>query len=95
MTTVSKHLQDIPALVDHPYEWAWNLHPTNKMSIVIYHWSQPVMSFSLHEAIESSSRNEVLKHIVECDNTPWLKSWQEEKHACLINLLAADYNASV
>lgn len=91
MTMVSKHLQDIPPLVDHPYEWAWNLHPTDRMSIVIYHWSKPVMRFSLCEAIESSSRNEVLKHIVECDNTPWLHRWQEEKHACLINLLSADY----
>jgi hypothetical protein len=95
MTTVSKHLQDILPLEDHPYEWAWNLHPTDKMSIVIYHWSKPVMRFSLCEAIESSSRNEVLKHIVECDNTPWLKAWQEEKHSCLIDLLAADYDASV
>ena len=91
----AKHLADIPPLEDHPYEWAWNLHPTDPMSIVVYHWSQPVMRFSLCEAIESSSRNEVLKHIVECDNTPWLKSWQEEKHACLINLLTADYNASI
>jgi hypothetical protein len=91
----SKRLQDIPPLEDNPYEWAWNLHPNDKMIIVIYHWNQPVMHFSLCEAIESSSRNEVLKHIVECDNTPWLTSWQEEKHACLINLLAADYNANV
>lgn len=95
MTTVSKHLQDVPNLIDCPREFAWNMHPTDKMSIVIYHWGKPVMWFSLHEAIESSSRNEVLKHIVECDNTPWLTSWQEEKHACLINLLAADYDASV
>jgi len=86
-----EHLKDIPDLVNHPYEWAWNIHPTNKMSIVIYHWGKPVMSLFLGEAIEASSRNEILKHIVECDNTPWLTRWQEEKHACLINLLSADY----
>jgi hypothetical protein len=49
------------------------------------------MSLFLGEAIESSSRNAVLQHIVECDRTPWLTRWQEEKHACLINLLSADY----
>lgn len=92
---MSTHLKDIPDLKDHPYEWAWNTHPTDKMCIVIYHWSKPVMSIFLGEAMEHSSRNEILKHIVECDNTPWLKNWQEEKHACLINLLSADYNASV
>jgi hypothetical protein len=89
--TKPKHLEDIPALEDNPHEWAWNIHPTNPMSIVIYHWSQPVMSLFLGEAIESSSRNAVLQHIVECDRTPWLTRWQEEKHACLINLLSADY----
>lgn len=89
--TQSKHLADIPDLVDYPHEWAWNIHPTNKMSIIVYHWSKPVLSLFLGEAIEASSRNEILKHIVECDNTPWLKSWQAEKHACLINLLSADY----
>jgi hypothetical protein len=87
----AKHLADIPPLADHPYEWAWNIHPTDPMSIVMYHWSQPVMSLFLGEAIEASSRNAVLQHIVECDRTPWLKRWQEEKHSCLINLLAADY----
>jgi hypothetical protein len=86
-----KHLSDIPPLENHPHEWAWNIHPNDKMSIVIYHWGDPVMCFSLCEAIESSSRNQVLQHIVECDNTPWLTSWQEEKHACLINLLTANY----
>ncbi len=92
---MNKYLSDIPHLKNHPCEWAWNLHSNDPMSIVIYHWSKPVMRLSLHEAIESSSRNDILKHIVECDNTPWLTRWQEEKHSCLINLLSADYNASV
>ena len=88
---MSKYLEDVPNLENHPYEWAWNLHPTDNMRIIIYHWSKPVMSIFLGEAIESSSRNEILKHILDCDNTPWLTRWQEEKHACLINLLSADY----
>jgi hypothetical protein len=88
---MNNNLKDIPPLIDHPYEWAWNLHPTNKMIVVIYHWSKPVMSFFLGEAIEASSRNAILKHILECDNTPWLTSWQEEKHTSLIDLLKIDY----
>lgn len=92
--TRSKHLEDIPPLMDHPYEWAWGNHPADPMVIVIYHWSQPVMTIFLGEAIESTSRNAVLEHIVACDNTPWLTRWQEEKHACLINLLSADYASS-
>ena len=89
---MSKHLKDIPPLDNHPYEWAWNMHPMDRMSMVVYHWGQPVMILSLHEAIESASRNEVLQHVIECDNTPWLTRWQEEKHASLINLLTANYS---
>ena len=84
-------LADVPDLVDHPYEWAWNIHPTDPMSIVIYHWSRPVMSLFLGEAIESTSRNAVLQHILICDRTPWLTRWQEEKHNSLIDLLSANY----
>ena len=90
-----EHLKDIPDLVDHPYEWAWNLHPTNPMNIVIYHWSKPVMSIFLGEALESSSRKEIIKHIIECDNTPWLERWQKEKkdmeYSGVVNILKKDY----
>lgn len=90
--TQSNRLADIPDL-DPAYhlEFVWNMHPTDPMAIVIYHWRKPVMCFSLHEAIESSSRTEILKHIAECDATPWLHRWQEEKHAALVNVLTADY----
>lgn len=84
-------LADIPPLEDHPYEWAWNLHPTDPMIIVVYHWSQPVMRLSLHEAIESSSRTEVIKHIEECDRTPWLRRWQAERSHAIMNALTQDY----
>lgn len=86
-----KQLKDIPPLEDHPYEYAWNLHPDDKMCIVVYRWSQPVMMIGLHEAIESSSRTQVLKHIEECDRTPWLKSWHEERNQLIMNALTADY----
>ncbi len=91
-----KHLKDIPNLVDHPYEFAWNMHPTDSMSIVIYHWGKPVMCFSLHEALESSSRREIIKHIIECDNTPWLEKWQKEKkdmeYENVVSILKKDYS---
>jgi hypothetical protein len=88
---MNKSLKDIPPLEHHPHEFAWNMHPTDPMSMVVYHWGQPVMILSLQEAIESGSRTEILKHIQECDNTPWLTRWQEEKHAALVTVLSADY----
>lgn len=90
------HLKDIPNLADHHgQEFLWNMHPTKTMSVVVYHWGKPVMCFSMHEAIESCPRNEVIKHIVECDNTPWLHRWQKEKkdaeYANVVNVLMKDY----
>lgn len=86
-----KHLSDIPPLEDCSYEFAWEMHPTDPMCMVIYHWSQPVMMLSVHEAIESSSRTEVIKHIIECDNTPWLTRWQAERGQTVFDALTADY----
>jgi len=85
-----KYLEDIPDLVDCPYEFAWDLHPTDSMAMVVYHWGKPVMRLSMHEAIESCSRSEIIKHIKECDNTPWLKRWQEEKNQELVEILTKD-----
>jgi hypothetical protein len=71
------------------------MHPMDPMSIVIYHWSKPVMCFSLHEALESSSRRQIIKHIIECDNTPWLTKWQKEKkdmeYENVVSILKKDY----
>jgi uncharacterized membrane protein len=84
-------LKDIPLLKDCPYEFTWDMHPTDKMTMVVYHWSIPVMQLSMYEAIESCSRSEIIKHIRECDNTPWLKRWQEEKNQELVEILTKEY----
>jgi len=91
MVVSKKYLEDIPDLIDHPYEFAWNMHPTDSMAMVVYHWGKPVMRLSMHEAIESCSRSEIIKHIKECDNTPWLKRWQEEKNQELVEILTKEY----
>lgn len=90
------YLKDVPNLPDnHNQQFLWNMHPTDPMAIVIYHWGEPVMCISLHEAIESSSRSEVIKHIIECDNTPYLHRWQKQKkdaeYADVVNILMKDY----
>ena len=86
-----KYLSGIPPLENHPYEWAWGMHPEDLMCIVIYHWNKPVMCLSLHEAIESSDRAAVIKHIEECDNSPWIHHWQKQRHAAIMTALTDDY----
>ena len=84
-------LLDVPPLKNYPYEWAWNLHPTNSMVIVVYQWGKPVMSFFLGEAMESAGYRAVMKHVNECNTSPWLKKWQTERQEELITVLTADY----
>ena len=74
------------------WEYEWTISPDDPMLILIKHNDKIVMRIGVHEVVESSSRNEILKHIAECDRTPWLKRWQEEKNQVLIDVLKQDYN---
>ncbi len=65
----------------------WNIDDPAAMQVVIRYKGEKVFHFSMHEAIESCSRKLVLKHIKVCDNTPWLKRWQDEKHEEIVNIL--------
>ncbi len=70
-----------------PNELSWNIEDPDDMRIVIKYQGKQVMFISMHEAIESCSRQKVLSHVRECDNTPWLKRWNNEKHTELIDKL--------
>ncbi len=72
-------------------EYQWTISPDDPMLILVMHQGKTVMRIGMHEAVESSSRTQILKHIAECDRTPWLKQWQKEKHESMIELLKQDY----
>jgi hypothetical protein len=72
-------------------EYQWTISPDDPMLMLITHHGKIVMRIGMHEAIESSSRTAVLQHVAECDRTPWLKRWQEEKNQTMIELLKQDY----
>lgn len=65
--------------------YSWELeHP---MLITVRCQGRPVLRLSVHEVIESCSRNDIVAHVAECDRTPWLRRWTEEKHQSLIDIL--------
>lgn len=72
-------------------EFVWDQHPTDPMSFVVYHHGKPVMCLFLGEAIESAGYKHVMEHVNECNNTPWLKRWQQEKNEALIDLITKEY----
>lgn len=77
-------MNDINHLKDN---LTWNIDDPNSMQVTIKYKGEQIFHFSMYEAIESCSRKLVLKHVKECDNTPWLKRWQDEKHEEVANIL--------
>lgn len=58
---------------------SWALDEKDQMLICVKYNGQAVMKISLYEAIESSGYNNIMKHVRECNRTPWLRRWQEER----------------
>jgi hypothetical protein len=71
----------------NPNELSWTIDDPDDMLMVIKYQGNKVMTISMHEAIESCSRRKILNHVKECDRSPWLKRWTNEKHAELIDIL--------
>ena len=67
--------------------YSWDNDKENPMSINIMHNGVIVMHFFLGEAMEGAGRKNILDHVKECDNTPWLKEWQEERGDAVIKKL--------
>ena len=92
MENQKNHLSDIPFLTEGAkLKYTWDLHPTKPMIMVIYNYGQPIMTIFLGEAMEAAGYKEVMKHVKECDNTPWLQRWQVERSEELVEILTKDY----
>lgn len=70
-----------------PNNLEWNLSETDPMVIVIKYNGVRAMSISLHEAMESAGRKAIMKHVRECDNSPWLRKWHDDKMEQEIEIL--------
>jgi hypothetical protein len=60
-------------------KFGWDLSE-DRMFVKITYDNTIVMTIWIGEIIEGSNRNEMLEHIIECDNTEWLTRWQQEKN---------------
>jgi hypothetical protein len=68
----------------HNYGWGMS---EQKMCIDIKDGDKILFSIFIGEAMENAGRNNVMKHVRECDNSPWLKDWQDEKATEVIRVL--------
>jgi len=65
-------------------EYSWT---QDEMTVIIKRNGQIVMSLSLYEAIESAGYKNIMKHVQECNRTPWLKRWQAERMEDVVSTL--------
>ena len=72
-------------------EYAWDMDPADPMGIEIYHRGHLIMSIFLGEAMEAAGRELVMKHVKECDSSPWLHSWREQRDKEMMDLLSKKY----
>jgi hypothetical protein len=65
--------------------YTWNLSKTDPMIIEIFHNGNKIMGIFLGEAMESAGRTQVMRHVKECDNTPWLMRWHDDPFEIIKN----------
>ncbi len=66
---------------------SWDLSEIDNMIIVVKYNGVRVMGISLHEAVESAGRKAIMKHVRECDRSPWLRKWHDDKMEQEISIL--------
>lgn len=70
--------------------YTWDLDQTDPMLIVIKKDGQRLFSIFLGEAMEVAGRRAVMKHVKECDNSPWLKRWHMDAMEEVVNILKGE-----
>jgi hypothetical protein len=58
-------------------DFSWR---TRDMFIDIFFRNKRLFSIFIGEAMESTPRSLVMKHVDECDRSPWLTKWHGDKH---------------
>lgn len=62
-----------------PENLSWTVSEKDPMIVEIRYNGVRAMSFFLGEAMESAGRKEIMKHVRECDKSPWLTKWHDDK----------------
>jgi len=69
------------------HDMTWTVLPDEPMMVGIWLTraaydakEAPAMRIFIGEAMECAGRKEVMRHVKECDRSPWLRSWKEDYH---------------
>lgn len=65
--------------------YTWDLDKTDPMIVVVSYNGKQVLRLFLGEAMESAGRTRIMRHIKECDKTPWLRKWHDDPFEIIKN----------
>lgn len=57
--------------------YSWDIDEENPMRIDIKKDGEKLFSIFLGEAMEAAGRHAVMRHVKECENSPWIDRWHE------------------
>lgn len=57
-------------------EYSWDLDPDDSMVIVVRHFGDPILRIFIGEAMEYAGRPNIMKHVAECNRSPWITNWE-------------------
>ena len=69
-------------------DYTWENDKDDPMIVIIKHQGQDLMRFFIGEAMEGAGRVRVMRHVRECDRSPWLKEWRDEAEKDMIDKLS-------
>lgn len=55
--------------------YSWDLSEKDPMIIEIRKGGVKIFSIFIGEAMESAGRRAIMKHVRECDSSPWIHKW--------------------
>ena len=68
-------------------EYSWEVDKTDPMMINVMHRGERVLRIFIGEAMEYAGRRNVMKHVAECDRSPWITTWERGPAADTMNAL--------
>ncbi len=70
--------------------YSWDMDDKNPMVIVIKKDGVRILSIFVGEAMESAGRRAIMKHVKECDNSPWIHSWHKSAMEEVVEILKGE-----
>ena len=70
--------------------YSWDMDDKDPMIIVIKKDGVRIFSIFVGEAMESAGRRAVMKHVKECDNSPWIHKWHKTAMEEVVEILKGE-----